>query len=134
MPVDKITGAHAVFPYGLRYLQPHLPLVHVLSHPDSHARRTRALVPLWLAFAFVVSALVAPAAALDEPYTLSSASTGQHHSPRLPIGFLLTLLFLVGQYAIAFSDTLVGPLMGITSVLWLMMRNDAAIDPRVSWM
>jgi hypothetical protein len=113
-----------------------------LSHPSAHpygiedgfTRRTRARVPKWFVFAFIVLALVTPAAAIDEPYALSSASTGQHLPSRLPVGFFDALLFLVGQYAVAFSGTLVGPLMGITSVLWLMMRNDAAIDPRASWM
>lgn len=32
------------------------------------------------------------------------------------------------------SRSLIGPLMGISSMLWLMMRNDSAIDPRMAWM
>jgi hypothetical protein len=101
---------------------------------DGHPRKTRARISMRLVAAFIILALVTPAAALDEPYALSSASAGQPHNSRLRIGFFFTILLLVGQYAVAFSGTLVGPLMGITSILWLMMRNDAAISPKASWM
>jgi hypothetical protein len=30
--------------------------------------------------------------------------------------------------------SLLGPLMGVTSVLWVMMRNDPAVRPELSWM
>lgn len=40
----------------------------------------------------------------------------------------------IGAVAFTFSSTLLGPLMGISSMLWLMMRNDSAIDPRLAWM
>jgi hypothetical protein len=110
-------------------------LGHASTRPDGHPRKTHAQVPMRLAFAMLVlSALVTPAGALDEPCALAHAPSAQPHSTRLPIGFFVTFLLFIGQYAVAFSGTLVGPLMGITSVLWLMMRNDAAIDPSASWM
>jgi hypothetical protein len=111
---------------------------HAMAHPrgtaDGFTRKARACVSVQLALAFIMLALVTPAAALDEPFALSSATASQHHNHRLPIGLFLTLLILIGQHAVTFSGTLVGPLMGIASVLWLMMRNDAAISPKASWM
>lgn len=32
------------------------------------------------------------------------------------------------------TKTYLGPIMGITSVLWLIMRNDPAVKPELSWM
>jgi hypothetical protein len=51
-----------------------------------------------------------------------------------PIVAFVTALVLTSYNLIAFSGTLIGPCMGISSVLWLVMRNDAAIDPKWSWM
>ncbi|KAH7392947.1 hypothetical protein BKA66DRAFT_316727 [Pyrenochaeta sp. MPI-SDFR-AT-0127] len=96
--------------------------------------QNRARLQMWVIFAFTLSALAAPALALDEPYALSHDQVSHHYRRRVPIGICLTFLVLIGHYAVAFSGTLVGPSMGITSVLWLMMRNDAAITPKASWM
>jgi hypothetical protein len=93
----------------------------------------RVHVPMWLILALSLVVLITPAAAFDEPHGLSTATAGQHHSPRLPIGYFIALLLMIGQTVAAFSSTLVGPAMGVTSVLWLMMRNDDAISPRASW-
>ena len=51
-----------------------------------------------------------------------------------PITVFLAALILTLYNLIAFSTTLIGPCMGISSVLWLVMRNDAAIEPKWSWM
>ena len=99
----------------------------------THARHLNRLL-----FAVLFSMLVMPVNALDEPQALSptaaAAAAGYYYHPRYPIGFFISLLLLIGQSFASFSSTLVGPAMGITSVLWLMLRNDSAISPRASWM
>ncbi|KAF2855326.1 hypothetical protein T440DRAFT_464600 [Plenodomus tracheiphilus IPT5] len=52
---------------------------------------------------------------------------------RLMTGITLRVLLMIGQCLFIFSGSIMGPLMGITSVLWLIMRNDTAIDPKLSW-
>lgn len=53
---------------------------------------------------------------------------------REPIVAFVAALILAGHHVVAFSELLIGPSMGISSVLWLVMRNDAAIEPKWSWM
>jgi hypothetical protein len=73
--------------------------------------------------------IVQPVECLDDDrYTLA------HNSARRPIGSFLEVLFLFSAYLIYLSHGMLGPSMGITSVLWLMMRNDSAISPKLSWM
>lgn len=69
----------------------------------------------------------------SDPYALATISV-HHAPPRTPIGTFFRVCFLIGDVAVTISSNLLGPLMGIASVLWLMMRNDSAIDPRVAWM
>lgn len=96
---------------------------------------TRARLPIWLLVMLVVLALASPVAAADEDvYASFRIPTNHRHSCRHLIGPILVLLTFLGQYVLVFSGTLVGPLMGMTSMLWLIMRNDVAIDPKVSWM
>jgi hypothetical protein len=54
--------------------------------------------------------------------------------PRFAVGALTGLVFLISGYLMGAARSFVGPLMGITSVLWFMMRNDPAVKPEVSWM
>ena len=107
--------------------------VAVTPQSNNYARR-RVHVPMWLILVWSLVALITPAAALDEPHALSAATAGRHYEYHLPIGFFITFLLFIGRAVAAFSKTLVGPAMGITSVLWLMMRNDSAISPKASWM
>lgn len=51
-----------------------------------------------------------------------------------PIIALVAATILVGKHVGTFSGMLIGPSMGISSVLWLVMRNDAAIEPKWSWL
>lgn len=128
---SKITTArHLLLPERAYVLPPS----HASAHPNSHSHKTRAELPMRLLLGLAFYALVVPVAAVDEPYALSHASADHHRSHRIPIGLPFALIVLIGHYVVAFSGTLVGPLMGITSVLWLMMRNDAAINPKASWM
>jgi hypothetical protein len=90
---------------------------------------------LWLLVSLVFCALIIPTAALDnESHMLAHASRSHVDVHWSPIGLCLTILFLVGHHFVALFHISVGPLMGTTSILWLMMRNDAAISPKVSWM
>ncbi|KAJ4989018.1 hypothetical protein SVAN01_05456 [Stagonosporopsis vannaccii] len=50
-----------------------------------------------------------------------------------PITALAASVMLAGHQLVVFSGTLVGPSMGVSSVLWLVMRNDAAVKPKWSW-
>jgi hypothetical protein len=71
-----------------------------------------------------------PVAALDDDlYALAHNPAYGHRG----WNFIAIFLF-IGWNAVVLSRSALGPLVGITSVLWLMMRNDSAISPRISWM
>ncbi|KAH7089602.1 hypothetical protein FB567DRAFT_590411 [Paraphoma chrysanthemicola] len=70
----------------------------------------------------------------DELQVLPYATNTTYPCLRIEIGWIFALLLLIGGNVVTFSSTLVGPLMGITSLLWLMLRNDPAISPKASWM
>lgn len=99
---------------------------------SSVLHKTRARFPMQLLFALVLLALVKRAVAQgDESQALSYFQT---HGISHATGCGLKLLFLIGHCIFASTSSVVGPLMGVTSILWLMMRNDAAVSPKVSWM
>lgn len=52
----------------------------------------------------------------------------------VPIGAVIGSSIVIGRHTLAFFKVPLGPLMVSTSVVWLMMRNDAAINPKTSWM
>jgi hypothetical protein len=86
-----------------------------------------------LALAFFV--LISPVTAFDdELYARPHAPRVRHHGYWTPIAYCLNILLLIGHQSVNSATTLVAPSMGITSVLWLMMRNDVAISPKASWM
>jgi hypothetical protein len=68
----------------------------------------------------------------DESRTLFYAAMAQHIS-RVAIGVCSGVLYLTGYLVVALSTAISGPSMGITRMLWLVMRNDAAISPKVPW-
>ena len=109
----------------------------VSNHTAAPIRKMRAGHLNGLLFTVLFSMLVMPVSALDEPQAVSStaaaAAASYYYHPRYPIGFFISLLVLIGQSFASFSSTLVGPAMGVTSVMWLMLRNDSAISPRESW-
>jgi hypothetical protein len=76
--------------------------------------------PITLLLLLAFFTLVSPVAAHFEAHA-------DDHGP--PIAALL----LAGQYVAVMSGTLIGPAMGASSILWLMMRNDPAIDPKPTW-
>lgn len=96
----------------------------LLHHSISLACRARVLYPKWLLFVLIIYFLATPAAA--QPDTTCGCSE--------PIIAVMAAMVFASQHAVAFSGTLIGPFMGTSSVLWLVMRNDAAIEPKWSWM
>jgi hypothetical protein len=101
---------------------------------DTHAAHLCQALPAFVPWLLVALMCCIPVAAMDDnPYALSSYQHQAAHS-QPPIGTLLHLCVFIGGLAVAVSSNIVGPLMGISSVLWLMMRNDPAVDPRISWM
>ncbi|KAH7411721.1 hypothetical protein DE146DRAFT_771336 [Phaeosphaeria sp. MPI-PUGE-AT-0046c] len=106
--------------------------------PSSLERKASAQVSMRLLAVLAFLTLVAPAAAAAADNDLYASfrtnANGHTRGHNLEVSQLLALLILLAQYGVAASGALVGPLMGITGVLWLIMRNDAAIDPKLSWM
>jgi hypothetical protein len=86
---------------------------------------SRAIMPKWFLCFVAFSVLATPVAAQPDrdPYGCYE-----------PIITCLTAVILALYNLIALSGTLIGPCMGVSSVLWLVMRNDAAIEPKWSWM
>lgn len=117
MNVDKVQASR------------HVPFTRPL-HPPSPLTSPRSMclplvcVPSWLLFSLILFILATPAAAQTD-YTCGC---------KIPVSAAVAALLLAGHYVVAVSGALIGPLMGISSVLWLVMRNDAAIAPKSSWM
>ena len=97
-----------------------------------------------LAIFFVVTNLVVPVAAMDNqmalaPYPVQNAygAFAANPPPRFPLRVPLTSLgattFLAAGSLLAMASQMLGSLMGVTSVLWFIMRNDAAVQPSFSW-
>ncbi|KAF2121195.1 hypothetical protein BDV96DRAFT_205793 [Lophiotrema nucula] len=86
--------------------------------PLSSPRLLTAL--LFLSFALPVSAVD------DDLYALAHAPIRQHRST--------ITAFVLLAYAVLLTRKALGPSMGISSILWVMMRNDPAISPKLSWM
>ncbi|KAJ4287617.1 hypothetical protein N0V90_012320 [Kalmusia sp. IMI 367209] len=86
----------------------------------------------------VCAALIAPAAAMEDQLAIGRAfsiteAMDPHQVPTIAIGTCTGMLFLCGGYVLGAAKTSVAPLMGITSVLWFMLRNDAAVSPGLAW-
>lgn len=102
----------------------------------------RCLVPfqmtIWLAF-LALATLIPPAAAVDfelVPAGAFATTNGitQSHIPEVATGTCTAVLFVFAGYLIGAARSMLGPLMGVSSVLWFIMRNDAAVKPGLSWM
>lgn len=97
----------------------------VPSHlPIRRACRPRVSYSKWLPFFLALCLLASPVTA--RPDTMYGYSG--------PITTAAEATIHVGQHIFNLSRTLIGPSMGISSVLWLVMRNDAAVEPKWSWM
>ncbi|UPX18577.1 uncharacterized protein EKO05_0008871 [Ascochyta rabiei] len=84
---------------------------------------TRAPLPAWLSFALAVLFLATPVTALPD----ADARGVDYYA-------VVTAILLATHYIATMTGSLIGPSMGITSVLWLVMRNDAAVEAKLSWM
>ena len=92
---------------------------------------------LSLAF-MLIATLIGPATAFDNEIALhqypgAATFIVPDPGPRLPIGLVGTYILVVAGLLTTTAQNLLGPLMGISSVLWFIMRNDTAIKPSVSW-
>jgi hypothetical protein len=100
-------------------------------------------------FLFSFFSIIVPANAIDygenamislypRPYILPGHDAApyipRNEVPRMAAGVCTGLLVIVGGHLSGAVKTLLGPLMGITSVLWFIMRNDAAVKPGFSWL
>lgn len=83
------------------------------------------------------AALIAPAAAMDGQLVLGRAfsvpGVEVHQVPTIAIGTSTSMVFLCGGYLMGAARSFIGPMMGISSVLYFMMRNDAAVEPVFAW-
>lgn len=80
--------------------------------------------------------LIGSARALDndialQPYPANMIAPDPGH--RASIGLVGTYALVVAGLLTTTAASLLGPLMGVSSVLWFIMRNDAAIKPSASW-
>lgn len=117
MDVDKVQASHHV-PLA------RLPLQQAPITSPRPMRLPRGTLPNWLLLSLILFSLATPAAAQTD-YTCGC---------EIPVSAAVATLLLAGHYVVAVTNTLTGPSMGILSVLWLVMRNDAAIEPKSSWM
>jgi len=121
------------------------------GHTGSHMNRTatpRAVIAASTRFvlrltnfklscAFMLLAtMIGRATAADElalqPHPGANIVT-MDRDQRLPFGLVGTYMLVVAGLLTTTAQTLLGPLMGVSSVLWFIMRNDAAIKPSISW-
>lgn len=100
-------------------------------------------VPRWVmprhAVALTLFALTVPVAAMDQqlvlgnvPFTMPG-TMDPHQVPAMAIWTCTGMLFLWGSVFMDAARSLIGPGMGITSVLYFMMRNDEAVKPSFAW-
>jgi hypothetical protein len=84
----------------------------------AHSKLLMALV--------LTMASIGPTRALDNEMTPDPGT-------RIPIGLVGTYALIVAGLLTSTTKSLLGTFMGISSVLWFIMRNDAAIGLRASW-
>lgn len=57
-----------------------------------------------------------------------------HQPSRMSIGTIIGMLCILGTYAISAFTGFVGLLMGVSSVVWVMLRNAPEVPPKIAWM
>ncbi|KAF2471159.1 uncharacterized protein BDR25DRAFT_342508 [Lindgomyces ingoldianus] len=106
-------------------------------HPQSGVLLSRSIFPLssfWLVSVIVCLSFARPAAALDGSLAAVEQFSARHQIPPISIEYFGNMFCAIGLCMVLIARGLLGPLVGITSVLWVMMRNDPAIKPKLSWM
>ncbi|PSN59602.1 hypothetical protein BS50DRAFT_579838 [Corynespora cassiicola Philippines] len=87
----------------------------------------------------VVGMLVMPAAGVDHQIVPSgsinpaSNATAEDRTIYSVITLITGLISIAISYLISRTASMLGPVMGTTSVLWIIMRNDRAVAPSLSW-
>lgn len=113
-----------------RLLSPKSSALHRRVILDPILALIRLLGSLYL-LVLLCALFVLPAGAMgSEPVALAQPSTARRH----PGGDLFGFCLFFGINALLLSRAMLSPLMGVTSILWIMMRNDSAINPKHSWM
>jgi len=95
----------------------------------------RLKIPLAL---LLCATVIGPVTAFDTPDTTLAqyprANTiVPHPRPQMQMGLVGTYILVVAGLVTTTTKNLLGPLMGVSSVMWFIMRNDAAIKPSISW-
>ena len=100
------------------------------------------IVPLTIFLVF--TNLVVPVAAMDNqialaPYPVPStygiftANPPPRFPIRVPLDSIGMMAFIVVGYMMTVASQMLGPLMGVTSVMSFILRNDPAVQPSISW-
>lgn len=80
--------------------------------------------------------LIGSASALDNEIALQPYQTiigTPDPGNRIQLGLICTYIVMIAGVLTTATTNLLGPLMGVSSVLWFIMRNDAAIQPSIAW-
>jgi hypothetical protein len=109
--------------------------------PSRKALRLQQLT--WPLSCLVFTVLIAPAAAMDNQIIMATYPMPDNYGVfvpddppvalRVPIGTIGTFILVAVGCMSSLVKNMLGPLMGISSVLWFIMRNDAAVRPSFSW-
>jgi hypothetical protein len=104
-------------------------------------RLQQLILPLVLLF---FTTLVTPVAAMDNQIVLATYPIPNNYrvfdpnpppgvTLQVPSGTIGTFILIAARCLSTMVMNVLGPLMGMSSVLWFIMRNDAAIKPSLSW-
>ncbi|KAF2826157.1 hypothetical protein CC86DRAFT_417176 [Ophiobolus disseminans] len=100
-----------------------------------YSHETRARISMRLLAVLVLFALVVPTSAADNDLYASFRNPTNHSGICWTIiGPIVALPVLLGHYVVAYYGRAVAPSMGFSSVLWLLLRNDPAVDPKGIWL
>lgn len=81
-----------------------------------------------------LSSLVVPTAAMETSDNVAVLYRPHTYAVRIGIGACIGIGMIVCGRIGGAVKTLLGPIMGTSSVLFLMLRNDSAIRPEIAWM
>ncbi|KAF2471160.1 uncharacterized protein BDR25DRAFT_342509 [Lindgomyces ingoldianus] len=97
---------------------------------SSGIRATTGLLTPTNVAGLTISTLVVPVAAVDP-----SGPAGQISLPipRVAIGACIGIVLIAGGRASGAARSLLGPAMGVGSILFVMLRNDPAVKPEAAW-
>ncbi|KAF2186598.1 hypothetical protein K469DRAFT_141969 [Zopfia rhizophila CBS 207.26] len=94
---------------------------------------TSIITPTNLAILTLLS-LIRPVTAIDHDGNALVPFSPSIPRPRIVTGASASVAVITAGYISGAVQLLLGPWMGITSVLWVMMRNDSAVKPELTWM